>query len=210
MSPKCLILLGTVILSLSFRSTKALSCPPGHNHKDLPDQTPICCLSGWATSGVCGGARANCASGEGEECIDLWRRKECAVSLKCHFEDNKNPDAGHAGKCVPKKGEDEKRKWQTKVPKCKSNLERLQCRCAEDHKSKCVPVPESKGDSTTSKFGWCFLENMHYDTSKPKTYCYGDVRFSGRFGRFYSHQACDPKQKPSDIDPNEYSGEQHE
>jgi len=197
MSPKCLALLGTVILSLSFPSTKALRCLIRHA-KDQPDETPICCPSGWVTPGAC--THLMCASGEGEDCNDEWQMKPCAPNLKCKYEEKERYNFDK-GKCVPKKGKDEREEFQTKVPKCKSEHERFQCRCAKDHKSKCVPVTEKKkGWGTRSKFGWCFLENV-YDASNPEKYCYGDVMYSRRFGKFFSYQACDSKQKPSDKDP---------
>merc|ERR1719495_2996115 len=114
------------------------------------------------------------------------------------------------GKCVTKKWtKSEEKKWRLKkVPKCKSKNERLQCRCAKDHKSKCE---KNKGDRDgDGKFGWCFLENMWADPmdgpdmKRPySVYCYRDVLFSRRHGRFYSYMACDPKQKPSNKGPKE-------
>jgi len=87
-----------------------------------------------------------------------------------------------------------------KIQKCRTKPQEEQCRCV--NKSNCRPPIEGSPFENDDYFdlpdlGWCFLENI-FDPSEPSSYCFDDVIFSRRHGRFYSSKACDPNQKPLD------------
>ena len=44
-------------------------------------------------------------------------------------------------------------------------------------------------------YGWCWLENL-YDQREPSSYCFDDVYYSRRHGRFHSRKACNPDEEP--------------
>ena len=46
-------------------------------------------------------------------------------------------------------------------------------------------------------YGWCWLENL-YNHTNLATYCYDDVHYDHRHGRFYSIKACNPDEDPKD------------
>jgi len=89
------------------------------------------------------------------------------------------------------------------ITKCGAKPEEQQCRCVDA--SNCRPPIPTDGQGVVTfndydglpDLGWCFLENI-FDQNEPSSYCYDDVQFSRRHGRFYSSKACDPDQKPLD------------
>merc|ERR1711915_297425 len=69
MPPSRVVLILPLFLNLFFRSAKGLRCRPDQ-FEDKPRQTPICCISGWATTILCQGEV--CAKTEGETCGGDW------------------------------------------------------------------------------------------------------------------------------------------
>jgi len=87
------------------------------------------------------------------------------------------------------------------IQKCKAKAEEEQCRCADVVNCKASGGPDPEAPAVFSlappDHGWCFLENI-YDEREPSSYCFDDVSFSKRHGRFWSSKACDPNEKPLD------------
>ena len=46
-------------------------------------------------------------------------------------------------------------------------------------------------------YGWCWLDNL-YSRTNLASYCYDDVHYDHRHGRFYSSKACNPDEDPKD------------
>jgi len=86
------------------------------------------------------------------------------------------------------------------IRKCQAKAEEEQCRCADVVNCKSDGGPEgpaARGPDGLPDLGWCFLENI-YDQREPSSYCFDDVSFSKRHGRFWSSKACNPEEKPLD------------